>query len=154
MAGLYCNVNSGEVTLVAATMMTALQIKSAANHRVTLKKLAIFGKQAAGGTDTPIKVRITRSTANFGTAAGSAVAGKTDPAWAETVQTACGYGPFSVDPTTPTDSGIMFEVQPQSGVIDPALFGGELKIPGGNAINIELTSIATPTVLIVATFEE
>ncbi len=152
MAGLICTVNSDEVALVAATPKTVLSIKAAANHRVVLKSLSVFGKSAAGGTDTPLKVKLTRSTANFGTGS-SATPGKHNPSLPETVQTTC-YSNFTVEPTTPADSGVWFEVQPQSGLINPAAFGGEVEIPGGNALNIELTSIATPTVLVSATFAE
>lgn len=152
MAGLLCNVTSGEVALVAATAKTVLQIKAAANQRVLLRSLKIMGKAAAGGTDTPVKVRFTRSTANFGTLT-AATPNKANPSNAETIQTTCGSN-ATVEPTTPTDGGVMYEISPQSGVIEFYPPGLELHVPGGNALNIECTSAATPTLTITATFEE
>lgn len=152
MAGVLLHVNSGEVALVAATAKTVLQIKAATNQRVLVKALRFFGKQAAGGTDAVVKVRLTRSTANFGTLS-AATPGKNDPSDAETVQTTCGSN-ASAEPTTPADSGLWYELQPQAGVIEFLPPGMEIKIPGGNALNIEMTSSGTPTVMVEATFEE
>ena len=72
-----------------------------------------MGKQAAGGTDAVVKLCITRSSANFGTFTG-ATASKNDPNDGETIQTTCGSN-ASVEPTSPTDGGLWWEVQPQSG---------------------------------------
>lgn len=152
MAGLLCHVNSGEVALVAATAKTVLQIKAATNQRVLLRGLKIMGKSPAGGTDTPVKVRLTRSTANFGTFTG-ATPNKNNPSNGETVQTTCGAN-ATAEPTTPTDGGMWWEVQPQSGVIEFLPPGMEVQIPGGQALNVECTSAATPTVMITASFEE
>lgn len=152
MAGVLANATSGEVALVAATPKTVLQIKAAANQRVLLKALRITGKAAAGGTDTPVKVRLTRSTANFGT--GTAVTpNKNDPTDDETLQTTVAKD-FSVEPTTPTDAGVWWEVQPQSGVIEFLPPGMEIKIPGGQALNVEMTSTGTPTLAVSALYEE
>lgn len=152
MAGLILTVNSGEVALIAATPKTVLQIKAPANHRLKLRNVKLFGKQPAGGVDTPVKVRLTRSTASFGTGS-AATPGKIDPAMAETVQSTAAAN-FTVEPTSPTDTGVEWEVQPQSGVIEPQIPGQELVIPGGQALNFEATSVATPTVLFTATYEE
>ena len=152
MAGVLCHVNSGEVALVAATAKTVLQIKAAANQRVIVKALRMTGKQPAGGTDTPVKVRLTRSTANFGTGT-TATPGKNDPTDSETIQTTAAAN-FSAEPTSPTDSGLWWEVQLQSGVEEFLPPGMEIKIPGGQSAQFELISVATPTVLITATFEE
>ena len=152
MAGVLCHVNSGEVALVAATAKTVLQIKAATNQRVIVKALRMTGKQPAGGTDTPVKVRLTRSTANFGTGT-TATPGKNDPTDSETIQTTAAAN-FSAEPTSPTDSGLWWEVQLQSGVEEFLPPGMEIKIPGGQSAQFELISVATPTVLITATFEE
>jgi hypothetical protein len=152
MAGVLFHGNSGEVALVAATAKTVYQIKAASNQRVLVVALRLLGKQPAGGTDTPIKVRMTRSTANFGT--GTAVTlGKNDPGDAETLQTTAAAN-FTVEPTSPTDSGLWWEIQPQSGVIEFLPPGLEIKIPGGQAVNFECTSTGTPTILITASSQE
>lgn len=152
MAGLNTFVNSGEVAFVAATPKTALQIKAPANQRLKIKGVKILGKQPAGGTDTPVKVRITRSTANFGTGTGATFA-KQDPSQTETVQ-ATAASNFTVEPTSPTDGGLWWEVQPQAGVIEFLPTGLEILIPGGQAVNFEVTSPATPTLAITAICEE
>ncbi len=152
MAGQLCFVNSGETALVANTAKTLLQIQAATNQRVVVKGLKILGKQAAGGTDAVVKVRMTRSTANFGSSS-SATAGKANTSNGETLQTSCAKT-FTVEPTSPTDSGLQWEIQPQSGVIEFIPPGMEVHVPGGNAVNFEATSTGTPTLLVTAIFEE
>jgi len=152
MAGLLLNVNSGEVALAAATPKTLLQIKAPTNQRVRVKSLKILGKQPAGGTDAVVKVRMTRSTANFGTGS-SAPPSKNDPSDPETVQTVASAN-FTVEPTSPADGGLWWEVQPQSGVIEFYPPGSEIQIPGGQAVSFEATSPGTPTLLMVASIEE
>lgn len=152
MAGVRANVNSGEVTLVASTAKTVLQITAATNQRVLLKGLRIFGKQAAGGTDVPIKIRMTRSTANFGTGT-TATPGKNDPTDSETLQTSAKSN-FTVEPTTPTDSGLWWELPPQIGIEEFLPFDLPIPIPGSQSVNFEFTSTGTPTVMMTATFEE
>lgn len=152
MAGVVFHVNSGECTMVASTAKSLLQIKAATNQRVLVKALRILGKQSAGGTDAVCKVRVTRSTANFGTFTG-ATASKNDPNDGETIQTTCGSN-ASAEPTSPTDGGLWYEVQPQIGVIELFPPGSELKIPGGASIQIEVTSTGTPVLMVSATCEE
>jgi hypothetical protein len=152
MAGVIAHVNSGEVALVAATAKSCLQIKAATNQRSLIRALRITGKQPAGGTDTPLKLRMTRSTANFGTGS-SATPAKNDPNDGETIQTSAASN-FTVEPTSPTDGGIWWEIQPQAGVIEFLPPGMEIKIPGGQSVQFEATSAGTPTITITATFEE
>ncbi len=154
MAGLLLTGNSGSCTLVALTAKTILQIKMPANQRGVVRTIKLFGESAAGGTDVPCKVRLTYSTTNFGT--GSAVTpGKNDPGMAETVQSVW-KGNFSAEPTSPTDMGSAYRFQPQLGVIEPFYFGQEVRIPGGYALNVEVTSASgqTPTVMAVAVLDE
>lgn len=153
MAGVAFTVNSGEVTLVANTAKTVLQIKAATNQRVLVKGLKLLGKQAAGGTDAVCKVRMTRSTANFGTAGSTPAPGKLNPSNGETIQTSFGAN-FSAEPTSPTDSGLWWEVQPQGGVIEALPPGSWIEVPGGQSVNFEFTSSGTPVVLVTATAEE
>ena len=152
MAGVLCHVNSGEVALVASTAKSVLQIKAAANQRVLVKALRLFGKQAAGGTDAVVKVRMTRSSASFGTFT-SATPAKNDPSDSETLQTTAGSN-ATVEPTTPTDGGLWWEIQPQTGVIEFLPPGMEIKIPGGQSVQFECTSTGTPTLMLEASYEE
>jgi hypothetical protein len=144
MAGLLLHVNSGEVALTANTARSVLQLRAPANQRLILRGIKVLGKQPAGGTDTPVRVRLTRSTANFG---------KANPSNGETIQSTAAAA-FTVEPTTPADGGLMWEVQPQSGVIEFLPPGLEVHVPGGQAISFEATSPGTPTILITATYEE
>lgn len=152
MAGLLCHVNSGEVSLVASTAKSVLQIKAATNQRVLIKGLKLFGKQPAGGTDSPVKIRLTRNSANFGTFT-AATPNKNNPSNGETIQTTCGAN-ATVEPTTPTDGGMWWEVQPQTGVIEFLPPGLEIQVPGGQSVQFECTSSGTPTLMLTASFEE
>lgn len=152
MAGQLCHVNSGEVALVAATSKSVLQVKAAANQRVLIRQLRFFGKQPAGGTDTPVKVRMTRSSANFGTFS-AATPGKNNPSNGETVQTTCGAN-ASAEPTTPSDSGLWWEVQPQLGVEEFLPINQPIEVPGGQSVQFECTSPGTPTVMLECSFDE
>lgn len=142
------------VTLVAATANEVLQIKAATNQRVRLTKLVITGTAAAGGTDAVTTGRLTLSTANFGTFTGTVVKTKANPSNGETIQTTFSGNTTSGTPsTTPTDIGVYFAASPQSGINVPLPEGG-LEIPGGYAINVELTNSGTPTHRIWAEVEE
>ena len=152
MAGLLLNVNSGEVTLVANTAKTVLQIKAPANQRLAVKSLRITGKQPAGGTDTPFKLRLTRSTSNFGT--GTAQTPKANnPSFTETPQSSASQN-FSVEPTGPADTNQWWEIQPQGGVIEFLPPGLDIPIPGGQSLNFEATSAGTPSFTLTAQYEE
>lgn len=152
MAGVGFNANSGEVVMVNGVAKTVLQVRARANQRAVIKALRILGKQPAGGTDTPGRLRLTFSSANFGTGSGGTIA-RTDPSQPETVQTAVAAN-FTVEPTTPTDSSLAWEIQPQGGVIEFLPPGMEIPIPGGYAANFELTIAGTPTVQVCASGEE
>lgn len=152
MAGLKLAVNSGEVTLVAATPKTILQVKAPANQRLKIANISILGKSPAGGTDTPVKVRVTRSTASFGTGT-AATPSKRNPSDPETIQSTA-FANFTVEPTTPTDGGVWWEVQPQSGIIQFMPPEYMMEVPGGQSLNLEATSVATPTLLCVIQYEE
>lgn len=152
MAGVLAHVNSGECTLVASTAKTLLMVKAPANQRVLVKGLKLMGKSSAGGSDAVVKIRLTRSTANFGTGS-AATPSKNDPSDSETLQSTC-FANFTVEPTSPTDGGLWWEVQPQTGVIEFLPPGMEIKVPGGQSVQFEATSTATPTLIVTATFEE
>ena len=153
MAGLKIVGTTGEVTY-STTPETGLQIKAPTNQRVVIKSIRALGKQAAGGTDTPVKIRGTRSTSNFGTAGSSVTPGKLNPSNGETIQSTWGAA-FSVEPTSPTDSGMWWEVQPQTGIIEFLPPGQEIEIPGGQAFNFEVTAGAgTPKLTLTVTAEE
>lgn len=155
MAGVQWHVNSGEVALVAATAKSVLQIKAAANVRTLIRGLRFFGKQAAGGTDAVVKIRMMRTASGgaFGTFT-AATPGKNDPSDSETLQTTCGSN-ATVEPTTSTtDSGLWWELQPQLGLEEFLPFDQPIKVPGGTSVQFECTSSGTPTVMLEASCEE
>ena len=154
MAALLCAANSGPQTLVASTEQTIIQIKAPTNQRVLVREVRMFGLQAAGGTDKTVKFRMTRSTANFGTS--SAVTPvKNNPSNLETIQSTC-FATFTVEPTSPTDSGLWWEFNPQSGIIELRPDKSPIEIPGGQSVQFAATSqsSSTPVVLVQVTFEE
>lgn len=140
MAGVNFYVNSGEVSVNGSTTKTILQIKAPTNQRVLVRGIRVYGKAAAGGTDTPCKVRLTRNSANFGTGS-AATPSKNDPNDGETIQTTANSN-FTVEPTSPTDAGYWNEVQPQSGIIDYFPPDRPIEVPGGQSLQVEVT---TPT---------
>lgn len=151
MALLRFNVNSGETTLVANTPKTILQIKAPANQRVLIRALRFFGKQAAGGTDVPCKVRMTRSTAAFGTSSAATI-GKVNPGDPETIQSTA-FATFTAEPTS-TDAGLWWELQPQTGVEEFLPDNRPIMIPGGQSVQFEATSSGTPVLNFQAECEE
>ena len=152
MAGLAFKVKSGEVALASGVAKTVLQVKAPANQRVLIKEVRIMGKQAAGGTDSVVKVRVTDSSANFGTAGSTPTPTKNNLGDPETVQTTAGAS-FSAEPTSPTDCGLEWEVQPQSAIIEPLMI--PIVINGGHAKNFELTAPSgTPTLEVQVDCEE
>ena len=152
MAGILYQVNSGEVALTAATAKSVLQVKAPANQRVLIRVVRLFGKAPAGGTDTPVKVRMTRNAANFGTGT-AATPAKNNPADTETIQTTA-FANFTAEPTTPTDGGLWFEIQPQLGVVEIYPIGAPIVIPGGQSVQFEFTAAAAETVLVSLVCEE
>ena len=152
MAGILFQVNSGEVALVASTAKSVFQIKAPANQRVLIRMLRVFCKAPAGGTDTPVKMRMTRNTANFGTGT-AATPSKNNPADTETIQSTA-FANFTVEPTTPTDGGLWLEVQPQLGIEEIYPIGNPIVIPGGQSAQFEFTATATETMMVSLVCEE
>jgi hypothetical protein len=99
----------------------------------------------------PYKVLV-RAGHNVGTFT-AATASKNDPNDGETLQATCGAN-ASVEPTAPTDGGLWWELQPQTGIIEPLAPGQEIKVPGGQSVQFEFTSPGTPTVMCEVTYEE
>lgn len=152
MAGLNLQITSGEVALVAATAKTILQIKAPANQRLLVTGLKLLGKAAAGGTEVPVKVRVTRNSANFGTGT-SATPAKLNPSNGETVQSTAASN-FTIEPTTPTDTGVTYEFSPQSGYAEFLPFDKPWEVPGGQSLQVEATSTGTPTIAVSLSYQE
>jgi hypothetical protein len=140
MAGNRFTFSTGAVATAAATAKSVAQVKAASNVALKIFRITVSGLAAAGGTDSPSKIRLTRTTATFGTfTSGTPV--KDDPGRAETLQLTAGYNCTS-EPTV-SASGYERQVNPQGFTIwnfDPPLI-----VPGGNSLQVEVTSVATPS---------
>jgi hypothetical protein len=81
--------------------------------------------------------------------------GKNNPSNLETIQSTC-FATFTVEPTSPTDSGLWWEFNPQSGIIELTPDKSPIEIPGGQSVQFAATSqsSSTPVVLVQVTFEE
>lgn len=145
MAGILLKAHSGDVTLAASTAKTILQIKTG-NNRAILRAWFLGGKQPAGGVDVPLAFRWTRNTASFGTGSSAALHLNDPQATDHTVLTTA-FGNFTVEPTTPTDTG-------EDGVLQPQLYIGpiylpidrQIIIPANQSLQLECTSTMTPVV--------
>ena len=154
MAGLRCKASSGAASaLVSATAKTILQLKAPTNQRLVVTGFILYGAQAAGGTDAAVKVRMTRSTANFGT--GTGVTPKAiNPSDGETPQ-ATVSSLFSAEPTSPTDASDYRYFNPESGLEVYFPWNAYLEVPGGQSIQWEFTSVSgTPSVGVTVLYEE
>ena len=152
MAGLTFRANSGDVSLVANTPKTVLQVKAPTNQRVRVTAREITVKDAPSSTNTGIKIRYTYSTANFGT--GTAVTPvKIDQGRPESINSTAASN-FSTEPTSPTDLGDPLYIQYGSGIVEDYSVARSPWIGGGAAINVECTAPASATISITLTCEE
>lgn len=152
MAGLQFNSTSDEVALVAATAKTVWQGKAPANQRLIIRAVKFLGVMPAGGVDVPVKIRLTRNSANFGTGSAAAT-GKHNPSNPETLQGTYSKN-FTVEPTTPADGGLQWDVNPQSGIIESLPLDQWIEIPGGQSAQFEITAPATSKIVITVSGDE
>lgn len=149
MAGVQGHLPSGEIALTAATAKTVLQIVAAANHRVKVLGLSIFGKGIVA-TDTPIKVRLLRQTTAGTMSAATPV--KNSDGDDETLQTT-GQHTATVEPTA-GDVLATYEVHPQTGLVIFFPFGQEVIVKGGGRLGVELTAAQAQTCSANMQFDE
>jgi hypothetical protein len=143
MAYLKIFATSTALSVSASSTLNLLQVKAPSNQVVLIRGIRFAGNSAAGGVDVPVKYRLTRSTANFGSSSSnSAVTGKQDPGRAETIQSTI-TGNLTTPPTSPTDTGDLWYVSPQTcyEIIFPA--DQPIIIPGGASVQIEATTGST-----------
>lgn len=146
MAALELIVNSGNVSLSAATAKTVLQLCAPSHHRLRLKGYTI----TVGGTSpVDLTVRLVRqSTAGTGS---TRTVYKTEYSAAETIQSTAYYN-FTVEPTV-TDEIEFKRLQGSYEKIYP--MGQEIIIPGtdtNNATRIGLECTATGASTVAAEF--
>jgi hypothetical protein len=138
MSGVRFTVNSGNVATTTA-LRTMLQITAASNHRVQVKSVGIFF-EGVSNTAKPIHVRILRQT-DAGTAVATPTVQKLNPGDAETLQTSAGAN-YSSEPTA---GAVIWEgkVHPQQGYMWQAAFGGEIPVPGGSRLAVDVLAEAS-----------
>lgn len=146
MAGVLFSLVPGQVTLVAATARTVVQIIAPTNQRVLLKQLEIYGNSTSGSA-TPVYGRLLVQT-SAGTMS-SLTPSKHNAADDETIQSTASHT-ATVEPSASTVKRTFF-FHPQAGLIMPFPPGQEIPIIGGTRLGLELTSVegatVTPTIL-------
>ena len=134
MAGVGFRAQTAEITTGVAKK-TLLQVVAAANHRVLVKEISVAFK-GTSPTDAPILVRILRQTTAGTMSALTPV--KNNSADTETLQTTAQHT-ATVEPTA-GDVLMSEEVHPQTGLLWQATFGGEIIVPGGTRLGIDVTA--------------
>jgi hypothetical protein len=148
MAGVTCIAQTAEVALSAATAKTVLQITAMTNHRLHIKRWAVFF-DGISSTAEPVQVRLLRQT-TAGTMTSltpvKLVAGS------ETVQTTAQHT-ATAEPTA-GDILDIAEVHPQSGYEVVVPFDQVIEVPGGTRLGIEATAPAAVNVRAKIVFVE
>lgn len=145
MAGLTLTVNSGEIAS-GTSRKTILQIKAPANQRLLVKSIEFQGKGSLVA-DSQMLCRISRNSANFGTGT-SATPVKRNPSNPETIQSTAAYN-FTAEPTSPTTYK-EFELHPMA----TKQFTEPIEVPGGQSLQVDVTSSVSQTVLASICYEE
>ena len=134
MAGVRFTGTTGEVS-TGTSAKTILQIVAAANQRVLVREWAVSFDGIAP-TDAPIFVRVLRQT-TAGTMSALTLR-KIASGDDETLQTTAQHT-ATAEPTA-GDVLMSQQVHPQTGYTWQAPFGGELIVPGGTRLGIEVTA--------------
>jgi len=150
MAGVNLALSSGEVSLVAATTKTIVQLIAAAQHRVKVIGISIYFKDTVV-TDTPVKVDICRQT-TAGTPGSTPSLVKKNESDAETIQTTAGIN-YSAEPTV-TDILETKEIHPQTGEKVYLPLSQEIYIKGGNRLGVRALAAQNQTVVVNFEVEE
>lgn len=149
MAGVVCRVNSGAVTLSAATEKTALQIIAASNHRVLIRNI-IISFLGTSNSAVPVAVEIARETS--GGSGGSSESAVKNGDFGETIQTTA-YKDAST-PGTKGDVLIKEALHPQLNKDKGFAITREIIVPGGTRLGVRLTAPAGVDAIVDIEFEE
>lgn len=148
MAGVRVAAVTAEIS-TGTSIKTLIQIVAAANHRVLVKEISVSFK-GTSNTAAPILVRVLKQTTAGTMSALTPVL--IDDNADETVQTTAQHTATA----EPTASSVKMteEIHPQTGLIWQAPFGGELVIPGGQRLGIDVTAGADVSAIARVIFEE
>jgi hypothetical protein len=141
MAGVHFTMDTGEVSLSAATTKTAIEVAAAANHRCHIHEMRIMFKGVSVSNE-PVTVEEIRIGTSGTGSAGTAV--KRMPDDSETLQTGFEYN-HSAEPTGITVLSTWY-IHPQSGIVQPLPINRPIPIPGGDLWGIRCTADDAVTV--------
>jgi hypothetical protein len=150
MADLLLQVNVGECA-VTSTTKTFFTVKAPANQRLKIKGFEIFGK-GTSNTDTPVKVEVSKVTADAVGGTSTPTVSAADTELAETAQATYKTG-YASEPTY----GNIFrtwEIHPQTGLVYYFPLHDEIRVKGGDEIGVRMTSNQAETMSLVALVEE
>ena len=142
MSGVGFYMTTGEVSLVATTAKTVIEVTAAANHRAVIKKLHLWFK-GTSVTEESVTVDLIRIGTTGTGSAGTPT--KRDPDMSETLQVDFKYN-FTVEPTGITVLET-FSIHPQSGYAEVLPIEWPIPIPGGDLYGIRCNSDNNVTVI-------
>jgi hypothetical protein len=152
MADLNVQCSAGEAS-ITSTAKTVIAVTAPTNQRLRVKGIEVFGKGTAN-TDTPVKVELIKASSISGGTAGSVTTTPLDPDYAETPQ-ATYAGNYSAEPTYSGNTTVRtWEVHPQTGLAIYFPMHDEIKIAGGKAFALRLTSNQNETMAVNVIVEE
>lgn len=147
MSGVKCIACSGAVSLSGSTAKTVLQLKTATHHRAVLEGLSVT---VAGTSAVDLTIRLLRQTTDGTAGTTTGLIAKVNPNNAETIQTT-GAANFSAEPTP----GDLLQYKKLQGAYEKYFpFSGEIPVPGGTRIGVEVTAASAATVAVELAFEE
>jgi hypothetical protein len=152
MADLNVSCSAGEAA-ITSTARTVLAVAAPSNQRLRVKGIEIFGK-GTSNTDTPVKVELIKAASITSGTAGSVTTSTLDPDYGETPQ-ATYTGNYSAEPTYGTGTTVRtLEVHPQTGLVLYFPMHDEIKIAGGKAFGVRMTSNQNETMAVTLIVEE
>jgi hypothetical protein len=151
MAGIKACVQTPEITLVAATAKTVLQIVAPTNQRLMLKRWGVFF-DGTSSTAEPVQVRLLRQTTAIGGSPTTVTPVRLN-AGSETLQATAASSAGGSEPTA-SDVLDVFEVHPQTGVDVVFPLDQDVTITGGTRLGIECTAPAGVNVRAKMWYEE
>lgn len=141
MAGVGFVAATAEITSGTAAI-TLLQIVAPTNQRLKVREVSVSGK-GVSNTGTPGKVRVLRQTSAGTMSALTPV--KWDSTDDETLQVTAQHTATA----EPSAGNVLMieEMHPQTGFCWQAPFGGEIIVPGGTRLGVEITLDASISVV-------
>jgi hypothetical protein len=152
MADLNIQCTAGEASITSSAK-TVIAIAAPSNQRMRIKGIEVLGK-GTSNTDTPVKVELIKAASISGGTPGSVTTTVLDPDYGETAQ-ATYSGNYSAEPTYSSGTTIRtWEVHPQNCLLVYFPMHDEIKIKGGGAFGLRLTSNQNETMAVNVIVEE